>query len=64
MSEQLRDPDLSPLTGDEALERLIEHATDLLVRVGDPVLVEAQRALVALRSPERIAALEQERHLG
>jgi hypothetical protein len=52
------------MTSDEALEALIDHATALVLRVGDPVLVEAQRALIRLRSIERVDHMEQERGLG
>lgn len=52
------------ITPDDALEALIEHATALVIRVGDPSVVEAQRALIALRSPERVARMEQEQGLG
>lgn len=61
---QLCEDEATVITPDEALEALIEHATDLVVRVGDQRLVDAQRALISLRSPERVAHMEQERGLG
>ena len=55
---------LMVIDGDAALELLIAHATLLLERTADPLMVRAQRELIAMRSPERVAHMEQEMGLG
>lgn len=40
------------------LETLITNATHALAMCPDPLLVKAQKALIALRTPEMVAELE------
>jgi len=56
--------DLRTLTSDEAIEILIGHATRLLRVTALPRLVDVQRALIAMRSPEQVARMEKEPRLG